>query len=47
MSTDLLMWLDRIEKQLQKLPGVENYPLAYLLRENPVAEPTTIDLLPD
>lgn len=47
MSTDVLMWLDRIEKQLQKLHGVDHSPLAYLLRENPIDEPTTIDLLPD
>ena len=46
-STDVLQWLDRIEKQLQKLHGVDYSPLAYLLRENPIALPTTIDLLPD
>ena len=46
-STDVLIWLDRVTKHLQKLPGVDNSPLAYLLRENPVALPTTIDLLPD
>ena len=46
-STDILIWFDRIDKHLQKLPGVDNSPLAYLLRENPVAEPTTIDLFPD
>ena len=42
-STDVLIWLDRVQKHLQKLPGVDNSPLAYLLRENPVALPTTID----
>ena len=47
LSTDVLMWLDRVEKHLHKLPGVDNSPLAYLLRENPVALPTTIDLFPD
>ena len=46
-STDVLIWLDRIEEHLQKLPGVDNSPLVYLLWENPIAEPTTIDLFPD
>ena len=46
-STDVLSWLDSMEKQLQKLPGVDYSPLAYLLRENEVAEATTIDLLPN
>ena len=46
-STDVLSWLDTMEKQLHKLPGVDNSPFAYLLRENEIAEDTPIDLLPN
>ena len=46
-NMDVLSWMDRTEKYLQKIPGVDFYPLAYLLRENEVAAVTTIDLLPD
>ena len=30
-SMDVLLWMDRTEKHLQKIPGIDFYPLAYLL----------------
>ena len=38
--------MDRIKKHLRKIPGVDFYPLAYLLRETDTAPATDIDLLP-
>ena len=46
-STDVLSWMDRTEKHLWKIPGVDFYPLAYLLRETATAPAMTVDLLPD
>ena len=39
--------MDRTEKHLWKIPGVDFYPLAYFLRETDTAPATTINLLPD
>ena len=45
-STDVLSWMDRIEKHFCKIPGVDFYPLAYLLRDTATAPVTAIDMLP-
>ena len=44
-NTDVLSWINRMEEHLRKIPGVDFYPLAYLLCENEFAAVTTIDLL--
>ena len=41
-STDILSWMDRVDKTLCKLPGQDNTPLAYLTRSDPVI-PITMD----
>ena len=46
-STDVLSWMYRTEKHLRKIPGVDFYPLAYLLWETETALATSVDLLPD
>ena len=46
-STDVLSWMDRMEKHLRKIPGVDFYPLAYLLRKIDTTPETTVNLLPD
>ena len=37
--------MDRIEKHLRKIPGVDFYPLAYLLRDTATTPVTAVDLL--
>ena len=39
--------MNRTEKNLRKISGVNFYPLAYLLRGTDTAPETTVDLLPD
>ena len=39
--------MDRTEKHLQKIPGVDFYRLTYFLRETETAPATTVNLLPD
>ena len=46
-STDVLLWMDRTEKHLQKIPGRDFYHLVYLLQETDTAPETTVDLLPN
>ena len=41
-STDILSWMDRVEKTLRKLPGQNNSPLAYLTRSDPIV-PVALD----
>ena len=38
--------MDRIKKHLCKVPGVDFYPLVYLLRETDTAPEMTVNLLP-
>ena len=38
---DVLSWMDSSEKHLLKIPGVDFYPLAYLLRDTSTAPVTT------
>ena len=44
--TDILSWMDRTDETLQKLPGQDNSPLAYLIRKDPVIPVMTNDLVP-
>ena len=43
-STDVLSWMDSFEKQLRGITGIDNSPLAYLLREDTVV-PAATDIL--
>ena len=45
--TDVLAWLDRIDKTLRKLTGQDHTPLAYLVRGFTVVPETLDDLIPD
>ena len=45
-QTDVLSWMDRSEKHLWKIPGVDNSPLAYFLREDAAISVPTDNLLP-
>ena len=33
VSTDVLAWIDKVDKSLRKLSGQDGTPLAYLIRE--------------
>ena len=47
VNMDVLSWMDRTEKHLRKIPGVDFYHLAYFLRETEVVPVTTVAILPD
>ena len=46
-STDILSWMDRVDKSLRKLPGQDNTPLAYLTWSDPVVPVTVDDFIPN
>ena len=43
---DVLSWMDRSEKHLQKIPGVDNYPLAYFICEDAAIPVAINNMLP-
>ena len=45
-STDVLSWMDSFEKQLWGITGIDNSPLGYLIRGDPVVPAATDMLLP-
>ena len=46
ISTDVLAWIDKVDKCLRKLSGQDGSPLAYLIRETAAVPTTVVDLLP-
>ena len=46
-STDILAWMDRVDKTLWKLPGQDYTPLAYLTRSDPSIPVATDDFIPN